>query len=328
MEGEGKSTSDTEKTFSEVVDLSTLKVVSRTKRGRTSSLLGAHLVSGRVQHLRFRVHYVTQFGQLLLIAGSAPQLGEWKFGRLLTYQGDGFWDVELLLPEGITLEYKYLIMSGNTIFWEDGHNRIVSLVSADPSKVVLICDFWQAPAPASPLVSAVDDRGANDKEVVVTFNVYLFQSLPNPQAVYVVGNISHLGFWSADSANEMVEVSLMSSPSTNSTGDTDPSLQSNTSPSPHENDSQLTYSASHSSQLSVPINCPRSLSYPSMSSTCFSWYSKQITIPEQLFPFEYKFVLFQDDQMVWESGGNHVMRLKPHNQDVCVIICNAPFSTL
>jgi len=96
--------------------------------------------------LTFKIDYRTLWGQVLYVAGSAVELGEWDTARALpmTTQVFGEWETECQFPAGKKFEYKYLLKddSGNFI-WEGGNNRLLDTGESAPDEV-RCRDFWRA----------------------------------------------------------------------------------------------------------------------------------------------------------------------------------------
>jgi 4-alpha-glucanotransferase len=94
----------------------------------------------------FKIDYQTLWGQVIYVAGSAPEFGEWDPAKAMRMnsQVSGEWELECDFPSGKRLEYKYLLKDddGNVI-WEGGKNRVL-----DTGGVVLdqvrCRDFWRA----------------------------------------------------------------------------------------------------------------------------------------------------------------------------------------
>ena len=96
--------------------------------------------------LSFKIDYQTLWGQVLYIAGSANEFGEWNplHALPMTTHVFGEWETECLFPDSKKLEYKYLIKddTGNFI-WEGGKNRVLDLGENIPEEV-RCRDFWRA----------------------------------------------------------------------------------------------------------------------------------------------------------------------------------------
>ncbi len=96
--------------------------------------------------LTFKIDYRTLWGQVLYVAGSSPEFGEWDPLRALpmTTHVFGEWETECQFNTGTKLEYKYLLKddSGNFI-WEGGKNRLLDTGDSIPDEV-RCRDFWRA----------------------------------------------------------------------------------------------------------------------------------------------------------------------------------------
>jgi len=114
--------------------------------------------------IRFSIHYHTQWGQCLCVAGSLPDLGEWdvEHAAQMTYSSDGFWSLELALPEGCetAFSYKYFVRHEpyGAVQWEGGENRLFVLRERRFSRVELN-DWWRmVDAPECPLATSAFTR--------------------------------------------------------------------------------------------------------------------------------------------------------------------------
>jgi 4-alpha-glucanotransferase len=94
----------------------------------------------------FKIDYQTLWGQVLYVAGSSAEFGEWDPQRALPMKTNvsGEWELECEFPSGKRLEYKYLLKDDRGNFtWEGGKNRL-----PDTGEKVLdevrCRDFWRA----------------------------------------------------------------------------------------------------------------------------------------------------------------------------------------
>ena len=96
--------------------------------------------------LSFKIDYQTLWGQVLYVAGSSKEFGEWDPNRAIPMNSQimGEWELECQFPSGRTLEYKYLLKDDNGNFiWEGGKNRLFETVE-EPLDEVRCRDFWRA----------------------------------------------------------------------------------------------------------------------------------------------------------------------------------------
>ncbi|GIL85683.1 hypothetical protein Vretimale_13249 [Volvox reticuliferus] len=92
--------------------------------------------------VNFKVHRHVEFGQSLLLVGSAPELGSWDAKHALELnwgEGDN-WSASAALPVGSSLEYKYIIKRRDGLDWCPGQNKAIALPSAASVEVT---DTWE-----------------------------------------------------------------------------------------------------------------------------------------------------------------------------------------
>ena len=95
--------------------------------------------------LSFKIDYQTTWGQVLYVAGSTTEFGEWEPSHALLLKNyvPGEWELEYDFPSGKRLEYKYLIKDGDGNFiWEGGKNRLLETGKNDFEEV-RCRDFWR-----------------------------------------------------------------------------------------------------------------------------------------------------------------------------------------
>ena len=98
----------------------------------TNTLASASTSGSNSTIVRFYVHYATIPYQNVLLVGSSVKLGEWDIKKAVKMgmTSDFVWqtEVEFSTSED-TVEYKYVVIdeSNNSVFWEGGENRIISL---------------------------------------------------------------------------------------------------------------------------------------------------------------------------------------------------------
>ncbi|GLC40970.1 hypothetical protein PLESTB_000961400 [Pleodorina starrii] len=92
----------------------------------------------------FKIHRHVQYGQSLLLVGSAPELGSWDAKQALELQwGEGDnWTTSAALPVGASVEYKYIVKRKEGLDWCPGQNKSVTLPSAVSVEVM---DSWDSP---------------------------------------------------------------------------------------------------------------------------------------------------------------------------------------
>lgn len=99
--------------------------------------------------LRFSLNYHAEFGQVLVVCGSAPELGSWDVGAapvMTVVAGDAEWLLALDLADsaGPSLAYKYALRDERTgeITWEWGPNRTLALAPSRFPRVDIL-DAWR-----------------------------------------------------------------------------------------------------------------------------------------------------------------------------------------
>ena len=95
--------------------------------------------------LSFKIDYQTTWGQVLYVAGSSKEFGEWNPSKalIMTNNDHSEWQLECKIPLGKRLEYKYLLKDENGIvIWESGKNRLLDTTGKDYEEV-RCRDFWR-----------------------------------------------------------------------------------------------------------------------------------------------------------------------------------------
>lgn len=172
--------------------------------------------------LIFRIPYYTQWGQSLLISGSAPVLGAGNakqgLGLVPFHQGEELiWHGKISVPVGFQCEYCYYLVDDrrNILRWEAGMKRKISLPTGiNGGEVVEIHDLWQAASEALFLKSAFKNvifsgvqklqpelpfgskQRKDDQEdsIVVQFKISC-PTVEEGTSVYVTGSAPQLGQW-------------------------------------------------------------------------------------------------------------------------------------
>ncbi|GGS66280.1 CBM20 domain-containing protein [Streptomyces cinerochromogenes] len=123
----------------------------------------------------FGVRAATE-GEILLVSGSAPQLGAWDPARAVplgtTASAYPHWSTSVQLPAGLTVQYKYIKRSPTgVVTWESISNRTLTVSPDGPGND----DRWNiAPMTATFHATAVTTWGQN---------------------LYVSGSVADLGAW-------------------------------------------------------------------------------------------------------------------------------------
>jgi len=101
--------------------------------------------------ISFRLPYLTQWGQSLLVCGSVPVLGSWnvKKGVLLSPFHEGselIWSGSITVPKGFQCEYTYYVVDDkkNIVRWEMGKKHELALPnSVQSGQEIEFRDLWQ-----------------------------------------------------------------------------------------------------------------------------------------------------------------------------------------
>lgn len=92
--------------------------------------------------VKFRIHYITSFGESLHLSGSGP-LGDWKEPRNLSYS-NGEWTLTVTLPVGKEdISYKYFVQNAAGQQWEGGANRVIHSADLQADTYIEIRDQWK-----------------------------------------------------------------------------------------------------------------------------------------------------------------------------------------
>lgn len=78
----------------------------------------------------FRANATTTWGESVFVVGSIPALGGWDTSKAIRLSSAAYpdWAVEVALPAGVAIEYKYIRKSADgRVTWESGANRTVTL---------------------------------------------------------------------------------------------------------------------------------------------------------------------------------------------------------
>lgn len=191
--------------------------------------LGLFLSANTVKSVTvtFRIPYYTQWGQSVVVCGSAPLLGSCnvKRGLLLTplHQGNELiWRGSIEVPSSFECEYIYYVVDDekNTLRWEMGNKRKLVLPdTVQDGEEVELYDLWQTGSDALPFRSAFKDvifRNSSslmverplgmlqhklsiDDSVLLHFKICC-PNLEKGTSVYVIGSPQKLGQWKVDGA--------------------------------------------------------------------------------------------------------------------------------
>ncbi|WJX42983.1 hypothetical protein P8452_30147 [Trifolium repens] len=84
------------------------------------------------------------FGEQFLIVGDDPMLGSWNpLGALpLTWSDGHIWTVELDMPAGKSIQYKFLLKGKEgDIIWQPGSDRIIQ--TWETVNRIIVCEDWE-----------------------------------------------------------------------------------------------------------------------------------------------------------------------------------------
>ncbi|XP_004493319.1 4-alpha-glucanotransferase DPE2 isoform X2 [Cicer arietinum] len=170
--------------------------------------------------ISFRLPYLTQWGQSLLVCGSVPVLGSWnvKKGVLLSPFHEGselIWSGSITVPKGFQCEYTYYVVDDkkNVVRWEMGKKHELRLPEGVQSgQEIEFRDLWQTGSDALPFRSAFRDvifrqswdstikTGVNhinvepEESILVQFKVFC-PNIEKDTSIYVIGSNTKLGHW-------------------------------------------------------------------------------------------------------------------------------------
>ncbi|GAU44872.1 hypothetical protein TSUD_329290 [Trifolium subterraneum] len=177
--------------------------------------------------ISFRLPYLTQWGQSLLVCGSVPVLGSWnvKKGVLLTPFHEGtelVWSGSITVPKGFECEYTYYVVDDkkNIVRWEMGKKHELRLPeSVQSGQEIEFRDLWQTGSDALPFRSAFRDvifrqswdssikttTGVNHinlepeaESILVQFKVFC-PNIEKDTSIYLIGSNTKLGQWKVES---------------------------------------------------------------------------------------------------------------------------------
>lgn len=95
--------------------------------------------------VKLRIHYNTNWGDVVCVCGSPGALGAWdgQHAMAMVYTPGSVWEVSFTIPTAVAgvFEYKYLIRHEGNITWESGPNRSLLFVPTAYDSTV-IEDSW------------------------------------------------------------------------------------------------------------------------------------------------------------------------------------------
>lgn len=118
---------------------------------------------GKVR-LSVRLDHQVEFGEEIVILGSAKELGSWKKKVPLKWSENG-WICELELNGGESIEYKFVIVGKDkSLRWESGDNRILNLPQGGSFGIVC---HWNVTGETADLLPSdlqenTEDMGGNN----------------------------------------------------------------------------------------------------------------------------------------------------------------------
>ena len=175
--------------------------------------------------VRFRVHYMTHYGQEIYVCGDPVEMGSWNPRRaiLLNYTGDGYWEGTVKLPlnnKPQVLYYKYIVYtSPRNYFWEGEENHKFEIGAAPSPTIFEINDVfhWNDPTidaySTSPFIDVINKRISlnnpvpflpNTQSDTVLINFIVKCPYVRPfQDLYIIGSTSEIGNWKPENAYKM-----------------------------------------------------------------------------------------------------------------------------
>ena len=198
------------------------KTSKRTTRGSVrGSLRGRKWAPGAsaVPVIRFTIRCPTEFGESIVLIGSSPELGNWQYGRPMTFtptdnpgdeNGGGFWEAEVPFDAGTkSFSYKYFkLLTTLDAVWEFGPNREVANVGWNAPGALELRDSWQdgpevfdVLRPSKPSLSGI--KIDYDRGITVVFKLQVNGVVTANTKFKVVGSIAELGAWQPKGAKEL-----------------------------------------------------------------------------------------------------------------------------
>ena len=164
--------------------------------------------------IHFNIHYRTNFGQVLMLSGSAPETGSFKEENALemVHTGDGYWHLPVEISTIGMLEYRYFVKeNGKVQRKESGNNHTVVLQKSITS--CTLYDFWQ-PEPDNPFLYtsaftdsllAVEEKDTSNlyKPGYVVLKVFA-PFVRKGQSLGISGEAPLLGNWDPEKALQML----------------------------------------------------------------------------------------------------------------------------
>ncbi|KAE9618610.1 putative phosphoglucan, water dikinase [Lupinus albus] len=161
---------------------STTQTQTRDEEGNKKN--NSMLNNGKVR-LHVRLDHQVQFGDHVVIVGSAKELGSWKKHIPLIWTPNG-WVSEFELKENEQIEFKFVIVKNDkTLVWEGGQNRVLKLPTAGNYGTFAI---WNAtdqkielmPLDHNNLDEINDSHSHSESESEVTTTAPVFEARESP----------------------------------------------------------------------------------------------------------------------------------------------------
>lgn len=235
----GTASTSTSSTSKSNATTSSKDAVKTSKRATRGSFRGS--VKGRkwapaattTPVIRFTVRCPTEFGESMVLIGSCKELGNWQYGRPMTFtpagsiangangnasmksstgEEGGFWEAEVSFDsvestQGFSYKYFKLLTTLDAV-WEYGPNREVASINWNAPGALELRDSWQdgpdvidVTRPSKPSLTGMKidfDRG-----ITFVFKLQVLGVVTANTKFRVVGSISALGSWQTKLGREL-----------------------------------------------------------------------------------------------------------------------------
>ncbi|XP_015088740.1 uncharacterized protein LOC107031782 [Solanum pennellii] len=118
--------------------------------------------------VKFQLNKECSFGQHFYLVGDDPMLGLWDPSNAvpLEWSEGHVWNVELDIPSGKTISYKFIMTVGDeTILWQQGPDRI--LQTWETKKTITVSEDWDN----AELQTIVEEEPAVSPEILIAENL-------------------------------------------------------------------------------------------------------------------------------------------------------------
>lgn len=157
----------------------------------------------------FSIDYSTQWGQILYVCGSTPELGNWDKLRAIPmkYISESRWEIELKIKIDYPVYYKYFVMEGDNILREEFDYH--SLTNIPIQHNCKIYDVWHNVPEHKYLYSSAFTKCFFKHQQPLTTSEYFHNTLvlkakcpyvTQEQSLIITGENDYLGNWDINRA--------------------------------------------------------------------------------------------------------------------------------